>query len=84
LEGKVESEGLKNQFSQVEEDLDLSKILKPIPIRKKRTPKKKVVMKKNEEEKSEKAQKNLGAWRSITPHCSKRRNGVWIYQNCKK
>jgi hypothetical protein len=53
-------EELKNQFSQMEEDLDLPKILKPIPIRKKRTPKKKVVMKKNEDEKSEKAQKNFG------------------------
>jgi len=69
-------EGLKNQFSQMEEDLDLPEIFKPIPIRKKRTPKKKVVMKKNEDEKSEKAQKNLGAWRSITPHCSKRRIGI--------
>jgi hypothetical protein len=32
LKGEVETEGLKCQFSQVERDLDLQKIFKPIPI----------------------------------------------------
>jgi hypothetical protein len=36
LEGRAKSEGLKNQFSQLEEDLDLQEILKPIPIPKRR------------------------------------------------
>jgi hypothetical protein len=39
LEGKAESGALKNQFSQLEEDLDAQEILKPIPIPKRRAPK---------------------------------------------
>jgi hypothetical protein len=35
LEGGVESEGLKNQFSQVEGDLDLQEILESVPIQRK-------------------------------------------------
>ncbi len=41
LEGGLESERLKCQFSQMEGDLDLQDISKPIPIPKKRTLKKK-------------------------------------------
>ncbi len=31
-----------------------------------------------------KSWKKLGGWWNITSHCSKRRNGAWIYQKCKK
>ncbi len=41
LEGKVENEELKCQFSQMERDLDLQEILKLIPISNKWAPKKK-------------------------------------------
>ncbi len=41
LEGEVESEELKCQFSQVEKDLDLQKIFKPVPISNKKNNKEK-------------------------------------------
>ncbi len=61
---KIESFGhgsLKHSFSQVEEDLDLQKILKPTPLPKKIVVKKKVaiIRMKEEGEKVEKAGKNL-------------------------
>jgi hypothetical protein len=31
-----------------------------------------------------KSWKKLGGWWSITPHCSKRRNGAWVYRKWKK
>jgi len=39
----VENGGLKHQISQLEGDLDLQKILKPVSIPKKRAPRKKVM-----------------------------------------
>ncbi len=46
-------------------------------------PKKKIVVVKYENEKVEKAKK-LDGWWNTTPHYSKRRNGAWICQKCKK
>jgi hypothetical protein len=50
LEGGVESEELKHQFSQVEEDLDLYENPKPIPIPNKGTPRKKMIVMKDKDE----------------------------------
>jgi hypothetical protein len=57
-EGGVEIGRLKHQFSQVDGDLDLQQILKPVPIPKKKTPKKKAVMVKDEGAEGEKVGKN--------------------------
>ncbi len=54
----VENGGLKHQFSQVEGDLDVQKILKPVSIPKKRAPRKKVIVVKDKNEKGDKAKKN--------------------------
>ncbi len=59
LEGEVESKELKCQFSQVEKDLDLQKIFKPIPISNRRATRKKVVVIKDENEKNEIARKEI-------------------------
>ncbi len=56
--------GLKHSFSQVEGDLDLQKILKLVPLPKKRATKKKatIVIMKEEDEEGEKVEKVGKNW----------------------
>jgi hypothetical protein len=73
-EGGTESEKLKYQFSQVEWDLDLQEIPKPILIPNKKTQeKKKVVMIKDKGEKSKKVEKKIHCvWQKLKTRKNKK------------
>jgi hypothetical protein len=66
LEGGAKSGRLKCQFSQVEVDLDIQEIPKPIPIPMKKAPRKKAVVVKDEDEEGDKAEKNGWMWKYYT------------------
>ncbi len=59
LEDEVESEELKCQFSQVEENLNLQRSLNRFPFQTKKTPKKKMIVMKDKNEKIEKIGKKI-------------------------
>ncbi len=60
IEGGVESEGSKCQFSHTERDLDLQNIFKQVSISNRKAPKKKTIVLKNENEKKMKKLEKIG------------------------
>jgi hypothetical protein len=81
LEGGAWSGRLKHQFSQMERDMNLQENpAKLVLISKKKARRKIWLWWKTKMKKLKKIRWTV----KFTPHCSKKRNGAWIYQKCEK